>query len=79
LGLDHLLGVHGHEVTKVEAGRCCERLMQGNSGEYDGECPLHHYASLYGVNELRGIAVARVEVTTGVDYTDQWLRQVRIG
>ena len=70
LRADHLLGVHRHEVAQEHAGRMRERLVDRDGGEFHRQAAREHDAALDRFDQLRDVAVARVEVAVGVGDAD---------
>src|SRR5262249_57713558 len=70
LGADHLLGVHRHQVAQEHAGRMRERLVDRDGGKFHRQPARQHDAPFDRLDQLRDVAVARVEVAVGVGDAD---------
>ena len=73
----HFLGVHGHEVAELEAGRIEEHLAERDGGEFDRQRAGRQHAALHGVQHLGKVAVAVVETGRRIGDADHRLLQHR--
>ena len=79
LRTDHLLGVHRHQVAHVHARRLGEALVDRDGREFHRQSACKHDAALHRLDELVGVAVARVIGAAGVGDSDHEAVQRIVG